>query len=117
MTAAPRKPYTAPTLTELTPSASPASQSLAGTSLEKLHDAPKSNAATPDQVARVDAPGDITATELFAVLRDALTRCGLWAEQANKAQLLGLIATCVSVMRTRGWTVLPPGHHRPVEPR
>lgn len=101
-------------------SASPSSNSLAGASKEKPNSAPEENAATPVQVARVDAPGDITAEELYAVLRSALTRCGLWSEQTNKAQLLGLLATCVSVMRDRGWFVRAPGtppHHRPIDPR
>jgi hypothetical protein len=67
---------------------------------------------------RVDAPGDITASELYEVLLVALERCGHGesslskavsdSAKARKGFLLGLLATCVSVMRERGWSVVPP---------
>lgn len=100
---------------------SPPKESLAGTS-EGKQNGTNETRVPPGNLAHVDAPSDITATELFDVATEALRRCGLWPRnldpsQRTRAQTLGLLATFVTVMRDRGWTVLPPGHHRPIDPR
>lgn len=76
--------------------------------------------AARNQIAQrplADAPADITATELFDVLTEALERCGCLT-RVFQGQQLGILATCISVMRARGWTVRPPSVlHVPIEPR
>jgi hypothetical protein len=101
----------------------PTRETLAGDSYEQ-GSTPTEQRATPHSVAAIEAPHDITASELFDVVTGALHRCGyataLGAVPATRAAILGLLATCVHVMRERGWTVLPPlppGHHRPIDPR
>lgn len=65
--------------------------------------------------AELDAPPDITATEIAEVAREALASC---VPSARLTPLwLGFLATCIATMRARGWTVLPPGHHDPIDPR
>jgi hypothetical protein len=55
----------------------------------------------------------IRVRELVDVVQEAARRNGTTAE----ARELGLLATCISVMRARGWTIKPPGGHEPIEPK
>lgn len=71
---------------------------------------------TQGPVRAADVPHDVTAEELHAVVDDALR---LFEPSRYKRGYvwLSFAATCISVMRRRGWTVLPPGHHTPIDPR
>lgn len=54
----------------------------------------------------IEAPPDVTAAELAEVVAAALHMC--LPSHRVSSLWLGFAATCIAVMRRRGWTVFPP---------